>query len=114
MLITQHLLYVHPDTIKKPTLKELVIELREVTNVHGLGIQLEIPRANLREFEANFPRDLERQRTEVAGCWLQTQVNASWHLLVEALHNNGDISLAARMRKKYLPGLYACPLVCVH
>lgn len=112
-VITTHFMTstIHADIKTKPTLKDLVNVLREVTNIHGLGIQLEVPSANLREFEANYPQNLERQRIELAEFWLRTQVNASWNLLAEALHNNGDVSLSAKIKKTYLPGLYAC--VCV-
>lgn len=104
---------IHADIKTKPTLKDLVNELREVTNIHGLGIQLEVPSANLHEFEANYPHSLERQRIQLAEFWLRTQVNASWNLLAEALHNNGDVSLSARIKKKYLPGLCLFACVCV-
>lgn len=106
-------LTIHADIKTKPTLKDLVNELREVTNIHGLGIQLEVPSAKLREFEANYSQDLERQKIELVEFWLRTQVNASWNLLVEALHNNGDVCLSARIKKKYLPGLFLFACVCV-
>ena len=76
-------------------------ELREVTDWHKLGVQLEVPSAKLKEIEKNYTTDTIRCKTEVLDWWLRNQPEISWKKLAQAVEKMGGYaSLAQNLRMK--------------
>ena len=86
----------------KPKLKELVLELRELTwsEVVQLAVQLEVDYPTLRKFEDKYTDD-ERRVLASMSCWLEANTAASWKTLVKALRAIEKKALAKKIKEKY-------------
>ena len=73
--------------------------MKEVTDWHQLGLQLEVPAAKLKEIENDYPAKNQRCKTEMLTLWCQnTQV--SWIKLAKAVGQIGHKVLEERLKKK--------------
>ena len=64
-------------------------QLKDVTEWHQLGIQLNVALSELRNIEQNYPRDAERCKSEMVNIWLKQDNDASWWKLAQALYTVG-------------------------
>ena len=91
-----------PTASATPTLKELMNELRSVSDLHTLGVNLDLKRHQLSEIEKNHRGDDKRCRTEVLGCWLDNTTNPTWKAVAEALYLMEAHSVADTIQRKYI------------
>ena len=78
--------------------------MRDVTEWHQLGVQLELGLDTLTTIESNHPHDAKRCKSEVLGWWLRNAPDTSWAKLVQALEAmGGHASLTEELRKKIPP-----------
>ena len=94
------------------TVSLLLEELKEVTDWYMLGAYLNVPVHELKKIN---PQDgVERCKLEVLQYWLNTTISASWKDVARALEQLNMLTLAVRLKAKYLwtPGVCVC--VCVH
>lgn len=83
-----------------PALGDVVSAIKEIKDPHTLGIHLKIEDHHLEEFERNFPRDVNRQTTEVIKHWRRNFKDHSWNSLaaaVEKMERHGN--LVTRLRE---------------
>ena len=82
----------------------LLEELKEVTNWYILGAYLNVPVHELDKIEKKInPQDgVERCKLEVLQYWLNTTITASWKDIARALEQLNMLTLAARLKSKYL------------
>ena len=91
-----------PTALATPTLKELMNELKSVSDWHTLGVNLDLKRHQLSEIEKNHRGDDKRCRTEVLGCWLDNTTNPTWKAVAEALYLMEAYSVADNIKRKYI------------
>lgn len=78
--------------------------MKDVTEWHQLGVQLELGLDTLTTIESNHPHDAKRCKIEVLGWWLRNAPETSWAKLVQALEAmGGHASLTEELRKKIPP-----------
>ena len=84
------------------TVKEIQNELSEMAaaNWYQLGMQLEIPPAELRTVECNYPHDAQRCMTEVLNRWLRNAPECSWAKLAQAVEAMGGYAVLAEKLKQ--------------
>ena len=70
-------------------LRDILVALKEVTKPYQLGIQLGVDSSELDEIEKMYPRDIDRQKTEVIKYWLCNSPDASWTTLANAMERMG-------------------------
>ena len=80
--------------------KNLSRELREVTELYQLGINLGIPSYELKSIELQYP-STDRQRIEIVDLWLQRTPNPSWRDVAIALEEMGANALAEKIHHKH-------------
>jgi len=80
-------------------LKDLV--LLPVINWFDLGLQLNIPEDNLNIIKQNNPNDTKACRREMFSAWLESDPDASYRQLVNALHTMGYHNIAKQLCTKY-------------
>lgn len=80
-------------------LKDLV--LLPVINWFDLGLQLNIPEDNLNIIKHNNPTDMKTCRREMFSAWLESDPDASYGQLVNALHTMGYHNVAEHLCTKY-------------
>ena len=87
------------------TVKEIQNELSEMAaaNWYQLGMQLEIPPAELRTIECNNPHDAQRCMTEVLNRWLRNAPECSWAKLAQAVETMGGYAVLAEKLRKKMP-----------
>ena len=78
------------NTAPEPELKEIIPVIKVITEPHQLGIQLEVPTHKLNEFEINYPKDVNRQMTEVIEYWRNNAGDCSWEALANAVDKMGQ------------------------
>ena len=82
-------------------LADVVAELKEVTKPYQLGIQLKIDSSKLKVIEKDYPRDIDRQKTEVIEYWLRNSPDPSWTTLASAVERMGGYTkLVEALREK--------------
>ena len=94
-----------PTASATPTLKELMNELKSVSDWHTLGVNLDLKRHQLSEIEKNHRGDDKRCRTEVLGCWLDNTTNPTWKAVAEALYLMEAQSVADNIKIKYMTSI---------
>ena len=88
-----------------PPLDEIVSAIKEITDPHGLGIQLGIETYQLEIFEKNHPGDVERQKSEVIKHW-RNNFECSWDALACAVEKMGKHrNLVTQLRERDLQAL---------
>jgi hypothetical protein len=84
-----------------PQLGEILSAIKEITKPHKLGMHLHIPPHELEKIEENFPRDVDRQRTEVIKYWLRNSSDCSWEALARAVEEmGGHRNLVEKLRDR--------------
>ena len=83
-------------------LRNLIAELKTVTDWHSLGIHLGVPGHQLKKIEQDF-QSMERRKAEVLQYWLGNcpAENRSWQTIVAALKAMDCENLAKKLKKKY-------------
>lgn len=85
----------------KMELLTVVTELEDVSDAHGLGLQLGLTAAELAVIEQNHRGDARRQKIEVVREWLSRNANPTWRDLVRALKQMRLDNTAAKIESKY-------------
>ena len=81
----------------------LLEELREVDHWFMLGAFLNVPVPKLKKIAATHTQDgVERCKLEMLQYWLDTTMTASWRDIARALEQLNMLTLAARLKLKYL------------
>ena len=112
MLLWRHA-YHHAADTSLLTVSLLLEELKEVTDWYMLGAYLNVPVHELKKIN---PQDgVERCKLEVLQFWLNTTISASWQHIARALELLDMLTLAARLKSKYLctSGVCLCVCACV-
>lgn len=87
------------DQLRSSDLRDIVAALQDITELHSLGLELNIDSSKLKEIERNHPGELNRQKTEVIEYWLRNS-DASWTTLANAVERmGGHARLAERLSK---------------
>ena len=68
---------------------------------YTLGVQLDIKSHNLRSIESHGTFSVDKCRHEMFDVWIQSDPNASWEKLVEALNTMDYHCLAQSVQTKY-------------
>ena len=84
-----------------PTLQALVNELASVENWHKLGVNLGLQGHQLRKLEQDYPRDSDRQKSEMIDLWLISAVDITWEAVAHALCLMQEHAVAERIRRKH-------------
>ena len=84
-----------------PTLLLLVQELK-AARWHTLGMYLGMTEDEIREIEQDHPGDTARRRVAMLDKWLKKEENPSWIRVIEALEEMSEVTLAKKIRKKYM------------
>lgn len=84
-------------------LRELIVQLRDVVEVHTLGIHLGVPHSRLAVIRKNFPTDHDQQKSDMLNTWLENDGGKSWKKVVDALVLMGDTVVARMIAQKYCP-----------
>ena len=88
-----------------PPLNEIVSAIKEITDPHGLGVQLRVEDYQLEIFEKNHPGDVERQKFEVIKHW-RNNSECSWDALASAVEKMGKHgNLVTQLRERHLQAL---------
>ena len=110
------------------TVAVLLKELQEVDDWYMLGAYLNVPVRELKKIKATHTQDgVDRCKLEMLQYWLDTTMTASWKDIARALEQLNMLTLAARLKLKYLrtsPAttangvcvcvcLFVCLFVCV-
>ena len=88
------------DQLRSSDLRDIVAALQDITELHSLGLELNIDSSKLKEIERNHLGDLNRQKTEVIEYWLRNSRDASYTTLANAVERMGGYArLAERLSK---------------
>ncbi len=85
----------------KIDLLAVVTELMDVSDAHGLGLQLGTTAAELAVIEQDHRGDAQRQKLEVVKGWLNKNTDPTWRALAKALKHMHLEAIAARIEEKY-------------
>ena len=83
-------------------LADVLAALKEVTKPYQLGIQLKIDSSELETIEKDYPRDIDRQKTEVIKYWLRNSPDPSWTTLASAVERMGGHARLAQRLKDFI------------
>ena len=85
----------------RPTESELDLELAELVNWQRFATHLpDLTRGDIKQLEQDN-RDVQRQKLELYGTWLQRCPNASWNDIVLALEKAKETTLANVIKTKF-------------
>ena len=85
----------------RPTESELDLELAELVNWQRFATHLpDLTRGDIKQLEQDN-RDVQRQKLELYGTWLQRCPNASWNDIVLALEKAKETTLADVIKTKF-------------
>ena len=88
--------------IPPPTVQLLLAELSEV-DWYVIGAALGVPVPTLREIQAsNSQGGVQRWKIDMFQTWLDSTPNASWENVIRALEQCGRVTLAVRLKSKYI------------
>ena len=98
----------HWDNLFPVDFSTVLHHLREVVeDLHGLGLNLDLPVHRLRDIESNFPTDVSRKRRELVLCWLSSSRDPPcWWRLVQALKTMEYNVIAHEMETAYGKSLH--------
>ena len=89
--------------IPMPPAAILVVELKEVDDWYMLGAYLNVPVRELKKIKSTYAQDgVERCKLEMLQFWLDTTMTASWRDIARALEQLNMLTLAVRLKLKYL------------
>ena len=81
----------------------LLEEIKEITSWYMLGAYLNVPVYQLNKIQSTNTQDgVERCKLEMLQYWLNTTMNASWKDVIRALEQLDMLTLAARLKSKFL------------
>ena len=85
------------------TLKDLLIELKDVTDWFHLGIHLEVSTTTLINIRLRHQHsgDIEAMKTDMFIAWLDEEMEPTWSAVVRALVRIKMKPLARKLGKKY-------------
>ena len=95
-----------------PNVQLLLTELSEVDDWFTFGVILGITVTKLREIQASNPQGgVQRLKIDMFQFWLDSTPTASWEDIIRALEQADHVTLAVRLKSKYLehhqpPGVY--------
>ena len=89
-----------PSDLNLPDLKDVVIAVKDVAEWRDLGLQLGLPDATLASI-AMHP-DIEGHRRTMLSKWLESDLEASWEKLADALDRIGKNVIAANIRRQFV------------
>ena len=84
-----------------PTLKELSNALDSVVDWYSLGVKLGMKAHELATIEKNYHRNNERCKLEMLSHCLQSAKLPSWRVVVDALQQMGEDTVASKIQAKY-------------
>ena len=87
--------------------KEVLPELRTVTNWHQLGINLGLQTCELNKIEHDYQGN-ERRKQKMLDLWLRRTPNAAWSDVACGLQQMGENRVAESIRQKYIRGSKLC------
>ena len=79
----------------------LSVELTPVTDWYKLGTSLGLKYLELRAIESRNPGP-KQCKLDVLDTWLHSHLNPSWGLVVDALYEMGEDSVAERIKQEYI------------
>ena len=90
-----------PSVTSRPTERELDLELAELVKWQRFATHLpDLTRGDIEQIEQDN-RDIQRQKLELYGTWLQRCPNASWNDIALALENSKETTLADVIKTKF-------------
>ena len=93
----------HTTAVSAPTHQLLTQELNHFAGWQNLGTFIGMTEDEIREIELDHPAgDTARRRTAMLDKWLKKQENPSWISIIEALEKMSEMSLANKLRNKYM------------
>ena len=85
------------------TVNVLLKELKEVDDWYMLGTYLDVPVCELDKIQSTHTHEgVERCKLQMLRYWLNNSMNASWRDLAEALEHLKMLTLAEKLKSKYL------------
>ena len=107
MSVHDNFIYVsdHAGSNNAAILKQILIDIKEVTDWYSLGIQLEIPTSNLQPIEKNYGSNAERCKIEVIDFCLRNVQNFTWNKLAQAVEGLGGHAKVVQTLKAKDEGL---------
>ena len=89
--------------IPPPTVQLLLEELRQVDDWYPLGVTLGVPTQKLRDIQtSNSQGGIQRWSIDMFQYWLKSTPTASWKDVISALEQLEHLTLAARLKAKYM------------
>ena len=90
--------------LSEAALPLLLIELKDVTNWHLLGVYLRVRKSKLDAIQTQhlLSHGIDHCKGEALSAWLRGNPDASWKELVDALSLMDEQALATTLRAKYL------------
>ena len=85
--------------MSKPCLKDLI--LLKITQWYELGLRLNIERYQLELIKKNNPGDTSKCVIDMFYHWLHNSLDASYHKLMEALCDIGEIEAASQLHNDF-------------
>lgn len=85
--------------MSKPCLKDLI--LLKITRWYELGLRLDIERYQLELIKKNNPGDTSQCVIDMFYHWLYNSLDASYHKLMEALCDIGEIEAASQLHNDF-------------
>ena len=83
-------------------MQSLLEELKEVDDWYMFGAYLGVPVHKLKEIQSEHKGIVERCKLDMLQYWLNTTMIASWSDIARALEQMDKLSLAAKLKRKYL------------
>ena len=80
-------------------MKDLLIELQEVTDWLYLGVCLGVPESKLKEIRCDY-EDVEDRKREMLSSWMEKEI-PTWSKVIKALAEIGMHKLAIAIASKY-------------
>eukprot|EP00731_Ephydatia_muelleri_P007193 Em0003g1441a len=88
-----------PTSEDLPELKDL--QNLEISDWFGLGLKLGLSEGDLEVIRDDFHQNTKAQKREMFSRWLRTSATPSYKELIKALKQEGDISVADALEKKF-------------
>ena len=95
--------FLHVLVFTRLNLRELIVQLKDVVDVHTLGIHLGVPHSRLAVIRKNFPNDNDQQKSDMLNTWLENDSGKSWRKLVDALLLMEEKGVARTIAQTYCP-----------
>ena len=77
------------DSASELSESDILIELKEITDPHGLGMHLGLKEEELKKIEKNHST-IERRKSEIIYHWKRNFKPCSWKALADAVEKMGD------------------------